>query len=351
MKKSSQVILIVCVLLLMTGIFLWYYKPYKSEEKQGRKFDITEKTLIPVKNEIRINIHRYEKDLFAIDQNRMEDEILRLSQIYPDILIDTSIATDHGMILRLRSYLNDTVMKSIHAKILQTYPNLDALTKELRDACSYYLIYFPNEQVPVFYTMMPGIAPDMSSIFGYDNEIFICLDMYMGTNFDVYPKVGLPMYLIERMDKKYIAIDCFKKALVYRHLPKKQKNTLLDYMFEEGKKLYFTELMFPQREAADIIGYNPQKYAWAKEHQKDIWTYLISKNILFSKNDKDRLTYIQEAPFTKSFNHESPGRIGTFLGWQIIKNYMETHKEVSCDSLMKITDSQLVLNQSGYKPK
>lgn len=47
---------------------------------------------------------------------------------------------------------------------------------------------------------------------------------------------------------------------------------------------------------------------------------------------------------------EAPGRTGSWLGWQIINSYMAKHPETSLPELLRLKDSQALLNQSGYKP-
>jgi uncharacterized protein YjaZ len=48
-------------------------------------------------------------------------------------------------------------------------------------------------------------------------------------------------------------------------------------------------------------------------------------------------------------DRESPGRIGQWLGWQIVKSYMENN-DVTLDQLLK-TEPTVIFNKSKYKPK
>ena len=174
--------------------------------------------------------------------------------------------------------------------------------------------------------------------------------MYLGENNKHYQAFGVPKFISQRCDKKYMAIDCFKKAIVYRHLPEKARETLLDHMIYEGKKLYFTELMFPEKSEQDIIGYTDAKYGWAMTYQGNVWSYLVEKNLLFSKDNDPVLKMIEEAPFTKPFTNESPGRLGAFIGWKIIQHYMKNNPDVTLPQLLQNTDSRAILNAAKYQP-
>jgi len=61
--------------------------------------------------------------------------------------------------------------------------------------------------------------------------------------------------------------------------------------------------------------------------------------------------FIGPAPFTSSFTNDSPGRTGSWLGWQIVRKYMKKNPEITLPELMKDDDYQKILNDSGYSPE
>lgn len=338
-------IAVVVVLTIVISLFF----SLKNKENQ-RKFKVHKTELSTIKNKINIEIIRYEKDLFELDINDLESGVQKLSEKYPEELVQEGAWSNPQMIAQLKDYLQDPVIQDIYQNTMTVFPDLTEVTNELQNAFSYYLYYFPEAKIPQIYTLVPGIDLISPSVFATENNLFINLDMYLGQNNKYYNQFGIPLYISERYDKKYIAIDCFKKALVYKYLPEQTPITVLDCMINEGKKLYFTELFFPDKSENEIIGYNTEKYKWADENQANVWKYMIEKNILFSKEEKHITNYTRETPFTKPFSNSSPGRMGAFIGWKIIKNYMERHPEVSLKELLQSTDSQKILEKSGYKP-
>jgi len=60
--------------------------------------------------------------------------------------------------------------------------------------------------------------------------------------------------------------------------------------------------------------------------------------------------YINPAPFTSYFPEESPGRTGIWLGWQIIRSYMDKNQDITLPQLMDNFDVQGILEKSGYRP-
>ena len=59
---------------------------------------------------------------------------------------------------------------------------------------------------------------------------------------------------------------------------------------------------------------------------------------------------MDETPFTRDFGNDSPGRLGVYIGFQIVQSYMKNHPGTTLKDLMKMTDSQKFLRESGYKP-
>ena len=57
-----------------------------------------------------------------------------------------------------------------------------------------------------------------------------------------------------------------------------------------------------------------------------------------------------DAPFTAGFAAESPGRLGAFIGWQIVREYMKESDGSTLKQLMENTNSQQILKVSKYKP-
>ncbi|MEZ5023093.1 MAG: hypothetical protein R2728_07510 [Chitinophagales bacterium] len=59
---------------------------------------------------------------------------------------------------------------------------------------------------------------------------------------------------------------------------------------------------------------------------------------------------MEEGPTTMGLP-ESPSKIGIWLGWQIVNEYMGRNKGTSLDELLQMNDSQELLRKSKYKPK
>jgi uncharacterized protein YjaZ len=82
-----------------------------------------------------------------------------------------------------------------------------------------------------------------------------------------------------------------------------------------------------------------------------IWSYIVKNEDLNSINPTVIQTYIGEGPFTQGFSQEdSPGNIGQWIGWQIVKKYASKHPGIKPDELMN-APSRTIIEEAKYKPK
>ena len=336
-----------CIILVISVLFT-------GCKKKDKPVDVTKPKLteeqVEVSKNVEINILRYEQDLFNIDQGNMKAAFAALYGKYPENLIAKNAWNNNEMLLSIKDFLNDPVIKEIYQDTEDMYADMSWFKKEITPAFTLYLTHFPNEKIPDFCTLVSGIDFQMPQVFGYENTIFICLDMYLGKDNKHYGQAGMPKFISARCEKKYMVTDCFSKALVYRHLPDRTLVTLLDNMVDAGKKMLFTQTMFPTTSAQDILGYSKEQYKWATSHESAIWHYLVEKNLVFDNTDNVIRRMIDETPFTRDFGNDSPGRLGVFIGFQIVQSYMKTHPGTTLKDLMAMNDSQKLLKESGYKP-
>jgi hypothetical protein len=58
--------------------------------------------------------------------------------------------------------------------------------------------------------------------------------------------------------------------------------------------------------------------------------------------------YISERPHTIEVSPDCPGRIGLWVGWQIVNEYARQNPKASLPELMEIIDAQKILRGSKY---
>ena len=121
-----------------------------------------------------------------------------------------------------------------------------------------------------------------------------------------------------------------------------------------GKIHYLISSMLPNYNSHVVMGYTKDKMQWCIRNEANIWAYFVENKLLFSSDRQNKMRFIEDAPFSKfytSFDRESPGRIGQWVGMKIVEAYMNFHPDLTLTDLIKETDAQKILRESRYKPK
>jgi hypothetical protein len=123
-------------------------------------------------------------------------------------------------------------------------------------------------------------------------------------------------------------------------------------MVYAGKELYLKDILLPEYTDAQKMGYKPEQIAWCEANEAEMWRFFIDNTLLYDTDQKLVPRFINPAPFSKFYleiDNESPGRTGAWLGWQMVRSYMENN-EVTLQKMLK-TDSKTLFEKSKYKPK
>ena len=127
---------------------------------------------------------------------------------------------------------------------------------------------------------------------------------------------------------------------------------MLSQMVYYGKELYLKDLLIPNYTDAEKIGFKPEQIAWCAENESYMWQYFIQGQMLYSSDSKLPNRFINPAPFSKFYleiDNESPGRVGQWMGWQIVRSFMENN-DISVSDMLKL-DAKSLFERSKYKPK
>lgn len=297
-----------------------------------------------------IKIHRYEQDLFAIPLDSLKEKLTTLHKKY-SFFYKLEDLNNPANIYQMKLYLTDPVVKQFKKDVDKQYNDLSWLENSLKEAFKRILYFDSSFVIPNIYTYVSGGDFEFPVKYA-ENNLIIALDMYLGENYNIYKQFGIPKYISYRMTKDFIIVDCMKeigRSYVEKYNP--PNSTLLDKMLYHGKILYFTDLALPEIPDSIKIYYTTPQYMWASTNEGNVWGFFIDKKLLYTTDVREINKYIGEAPFTSTFSQNSAPRIGQYIGWQIIRSYARSHPNENFKNIFSITNSSILLQQSGYKPK
>ncbi len=294
-----------------------------------------------------ILIFRYEKELFGINPTNIEAGLERIYPTYKFFLGESWKDTIN--LLRIYNYISDPNIRELYNVEMIKYPDVTFLKKGLEGIFDKVIKYYPSKTYPIVYTYVSGLDIEIPVIYA-DTVMAISMDLFLGKDVNVYTKAGIPEYMISRFTEQNILPECAKAIADSIIIKDINKQSLLDQMIVAGKRLYFADIMLPEVPAFSKIGYSQEKYTWCEQNEGNIWSFMITNQLLFSSDPKITGKLMTDAPFTSGFIDASPGRLGEWVGWKIVKAYVKANPSVSMQDLMKNTDSQSILQGSKYKP-
>ena len=244
--------------------------------------------------------------------------------------------------------MNDSLTQQLYVEVMKKYVSERKLKADLEGLFKHIKYYFSNFKTPNVVTANSDVDY-RNKIFIADNMLVISLDNYLGSDHFFYE--GIPSYVVENMKESQIISDV---ASIYSqmYVPKIQSRIFLAQMIYYGRILYLKDLWLPNASDEVKIGYSQEKLKWIQENETEVWRNFVENEYLYSTNPKLVTRFIDPAPFSKFYleiDNDSPGMVGRFIGWQIVKSYMDKNN-VGLDKLLTISEEE-IFKKSKYKPK
>lgn len=237
--------------------------------------------------------------------------------------------------------------RDLYAEVKKKYPDFGKQTNEIEDLFKHLKYYFPETVLPKVYTVIGEMDYTSKAIYAND-KLIIALELYLGKDVKFYT---FPEYLRQNFEERQMMPDIVT-SYALRKIPPPSDKTLLAEMIYYGKELYLKDLVLPNHTDAEKIGYQPQQITWCQENESYMWRFFIEESLLFSSDSKLPNRFVNVAPFSKFYleiDNETPGRVGQWIGWQIVRSFMENN-EVSLQDMLKM-DAKELFEKSKYKPK
>ncbi len=302
-----------------------------------------------------IEIKRLDQDVFNLDTLNLEANTNVLIGKYGNFykIFVRSILNNGGMrdssyAYRMKRFITDKDMSEAYDLCQATYPNLNEFNEELTRVFKRYKYHFPNSEPPQVVAMMSGF--NRSSVF-VDSTLAIGLEMYLGKDCKFYRMLGLKNYKIIFMNPETMMSDAIRTWMFEEHPFKMNKNDFLSEIIYLGKILYLNDALQPNVHDTIKIQYTKKQLDYCVQNEHNIWTYFIAQKTLYTTNHAEIIKFTGEGPFTAAFSKESAPRIGYWIGWQIVRKFMQNNPAISVQELMAIDDAQTILSKAKYKPK
>jgi hypothetical protein len=310
-----------------------------------------------------LKLDRFDKDLFAIDTNNIQQGLQQLQAKYPTFLpaflqYVLGIADPSTVESQLRFFLSQG--RPLYDSAMRKYKSDDRLAGEFRKAFQYVKHYYPNYTVPRIITLLgpvdafakfnEGLSPD----FMGPDFLGISLQFYLGKNFSLYEDQQYvvnvaPRFRSVRFDEEYIVPDAMRIVADDIYRDSSVGRPLIEQMIEKGKQWYMLDHFLPSLHDSLITGYPGSKLEWTEANEGNIWAQIIASENMYTIEPSTIQMYLGEAPFTQVLPEQSPGNIGQWIGWRIVQKYAEKNS-LSLQQVLE-TPAKTIFEGAGYRPK
>lgn len=288
--------------------------------------------------DINVQVERFDK-LFA---EASPNDLPKLKAVYPFMF--SRQYQDSVWIARM----NDSLQQYMFSEIENKYADLSSLNDEIVDLFKHLKYYYPTFKTPRVITLINDVDYRNKTIVT-DSIALIAIDNYLGNNHEFYGNIQ--KYLKQNFEASQIVPD-MATEYAYKQIYQPSRKSLIDEMVYFGKSLYFKDVMIPFKLDEEKIGYTQEQLAWALANESSIWEFFVERELLFETDPKLAGRFINPGPFTKfnlELDAESPGRLGQYIGWQIVRAYMENNDTDLKDMLQM--DATELFNKSKFKPR
>jgi hypothetical protein len=296
---------------------------------------------------------RFEKLVFTVAPGSLADSI-RLNHndlvpffnVFNEEVIRIGPDSLPGYSGQLEKFVGDSMMRQVYAAVEKSAVTYQNSCREIGKALDRWASLTGSELPISLVTFISGFNQSFVTLPGC---LGIGVDNYLGSESVFYKGLGIPVYIRKNMTPENLPADAVR-AWLYSEIPgPAMDDGFLGRMIYEGKVYYITnELLSGSKEEA-LFHYTGDQVRWCHTQEKEMWKYLAEQKILFST---DRLTmrkFMDEAPFTRDFGNESPGKAGIWIGYRIVSSYMKA-SGTSLIDLIKITSAREILSASKYHP-
>ncbi|WP_161889056.1 gliding motility lipoprotein GldB [Pontibacter russatus] len=297
-----------------------------------------------------VTIERLEEPFFEADS---EQDIALFLKEHP--LFATSYlqlrndSSDAQLISSLYELSSNPSLDTLAQQAQKRFGDMEEEQQQLETAFKVVKFHYPQFRVPEVKTFVTGLGSLGNDIYISDSLLVFGIDYFIGAGASYRPQVY--EYIQNRYEREKMVPAAMLLLSDRFNKTNPADRTLLAEMLNIGKAYYFVQSALPCTPDSAIISYSAQQIADVTHNEGRIWAHFIEEGLLYEKSPFVVNKYIGERPNTPEIDASAPGRIGAWVGWQIVREYMARNPEVTLPGLMAETDYGKIFNESRYKPE
>ncbi len=303
-----------------------------------------------------LRLERLDQDLFRGARDTSTNFNLKLYaqyggfyKDYVERVLQAAPIDDPRLPIALTRFVMDPDWNSLQQRADSVFGDMEPQRGEFERAFERLKAEFPDRLVPRIVIFNSGFN---YGVIPTDSVLGIGVEWFVGKDSKVVQYLApdaFPQYVKDRMRPEMLVPSAVKGWLQVHYTQDVRGEDLLTNLVEIGKVMYLLDELLPETNPALKFAYTDEQLKWCEDNEFNIWKELVAKQQLYSKKNEDIDRLLNDGPFTNGLPHESPGHLGEWIGYRLVKSYMDDHSDITAAALFRKTDPRSVLK--SYKPR
>ncbi len=270
-------------------------------------------------------------------------------RIYIEDILQGAPLEDPQLPLVLNRFVHDPDWASTQHAVDSVLGDMEEQRALFENAFKRLKVLFPDSLTPRIIAFNSGYN---FGIFPTDSVLGVGVEWFIGKD---HPVIGylapdaFPQFVKDRMKPAMLVPSAVKGWLLVHYTRDISGEDLLTNLVETGKVMALLDALLPDTDADLKFAFSKEQLAWCEANEYNIWKDLVGKDQLYSKNADVIGRFMNDGPFTNGLPRESPGHIGEWIGYRMVKTYMDDNPDVTFEQLIALNDPRAVLK--SYKPR
>lgn len=171
------------------------------------------------------------------------------------------------------------------------------------------------------------------SIVFADSVMLIALNHYLGSEHPAYS--SLPAYRRQAKNMKMLPYD-IAESMVATAYPYEQtdSSSVINRLVYEGALAEAKMKLVKNSSLNEALGYNNDELQWLADNEREIWRKMLSSHMIFDRSETMADRLVSPSPFTTVISPDAPGRAGRYIGYKIVKSYLDSHSDAQLSDVL-----------------
>ncbi len=298
------------------------------------------------KIQIEAKVVHLEKEFSAIKTPQQAFAFLQKHKLYASYHQDAGIPRD--LVLKQLIWLGSPLLDTLKMDVKNQFGDFSAQKTSLTELFKNITYFYSDFKQPEVNTLISGFGDYV--INDADSLLLIGLDYFLDSTAHYQPhREEMPDYIKRYLNKNTVDTKA-AYAMSNRYVQYLPDQKLINQMIKFGKQYYFMRKVLPCKEEYELFDYSANDWEEIQSNEYMIYSYFTKNELFYNTKGENIRLFLSDRPNCVEIGDKCPGRIGRWLGYQIVKSYAEK-TEASLQQLMSETDHIKIFVQSGYKPK